>query len=555
MGSELRAPRWRRYRRRLGFFAMTVLLTGCAPSCIDLLTGTADTVAVLKGRDLLIEQSWLVRNDTVVWKKSSDSRPSYALLEAPTLIRVEAEGTGLIVITPDNVPAAERATDQGGSVSQEGSGSPISYSPPSAEFLGEDSFTYQACEYESGPGWTCAPATATVSVWDPALDAHGDQVDATAGLPLKIDADELVENDEFDLSGSIESIDTDGAEAIVSLPSTTSDDGADVTLAGSVITYDTPGKLGSDSFDYMLCVLDICDTATVDVEVLAAETDTGMIAVDDGGDGEFVTSWSDVLAIDLAHLIENDSYVDDDPATPTSLDAVSVEFSVTTAETEHGAIVHEATATGGARRVLYSPPSLFTGTDEFEYEVCFEGECDTATVEVTVVEPDDDDLLDGLGDLGGGGGGGDGDDDADNDGFDDDVDNCPDDFNPDQTDDDGDEIGAVCDPDDGDGGGFGSDADIIVTPGIFGPPDYAFQPNSLTVDAGTVSFNITNGTAAAHTLTIDDTTVDIAIGAGPGSTVSEDHTLDPGLYDFYCTIHDGTPDAMEGTIEVVDSGG
>lgn len=76
--------------------------------------------------------------------------------------------------------------------------------------------------------------------------------------------------------------------------------------------------------------------------------------------------------------------------------------------------------------------------------------------------------------------------------------------------------------------------------------DFAFDPDCLTARAAQ-SISIVNEDGADHTFTIDGTMVDVTIPAGEtfnGEPVSG--VLEPGTYDFHCTIHP----SMTGTITV-----
>jgi plastocyanin len=76
--------------------------------------------------------------------------------------------------------------------------------------------------------------------------------------------------------------------------------------------------------------------------------------------------------------------------------------------------------------------------------------------------------------------------------------------------------------------------------------DFAFEPGDLSAAAGdTIEF--TNEDDAPHTFTAQDAGIDEEVEAG-GSTSISLGDVEPGSYDFICTIH---PE-MKGTLEVTE---
>jgi plastocyanin len=72
---------------------------------------------------------------------------------------------------------------------------------------------------------------------------------------------------------------------------------------------------------------------------------------------------------------------------------------------------------------------------------------------------------------------------------------------------------------------------------------FAFEPATLTVDAGT-TVTVTNDDSAAHTWTADDGEFDVA-DLSPGDTGT--HTFDDaGSFAYHCEIHP----SMKGTVVV-----
>lgn len=74
----------------------------------------------------------------------------------------------------------------------------------------------------------------------------------------------------------------------------------------------------------------------------------------------------------------------------------------------------------------------------------------------------------------------------------------------------------------------------------------AFEPSDLSAAAGdTIEF--TNDDDAPHTFTADDAGIDESVDAGGSASISL-ADVEPGSYDFVCTIH---PE-MKGTLEVTE---
>jgi plastocyanin len=75
--------------------------------------------------------------------------------------------------------------------------------------------------------------------------------------------------------------------------------------------------------------------------------------------------------------------------------------------------------------------------------------------------------------------------------------------------------------------------------------DFAFDPNCFTASASQ-GITIVNQDDADHTFTIPDTQVDVPIAAGETFN-GESGAVEPGTYDFLCTIHP----TMTGQVTVV----
>lgn len=77
--------------------------------------------------------------------------------------------------------------------------------------------------------------------------------------------------------------------------------------------------------------------------------------------------------------------------------------------------------------------------------------------------------------------------------------------------------------------------------------EFAFDPSELSAPAGS-TIEFTNADEAPHTFTAEDAGLDVDVEAG-GSATIDLADVEPGTYDFLCTIH---PDTMTGTLEVTE---
>lgn len=94
--------------------------------------------------------------------------------------------------------------------------------------------------------------------------------------------------------------------------------------------------------------------------------------------------------------------------------------------------------------------------------------------------------------------------------------------------------------DEGDGGGdatgSGAQADLVTT-------GSRFEPDTVAVAAGGDTLTIENEDGIPHTFTLDDGSLDEALGPGDTITVDVDISEDAP---FHCTIHP----AMTGTLTI-----
>ncbi|MDC6406897.1 MULTISPECIES: Ig-like domain-containing protein [Maribacter] len=237
---------------------------------------------------------------------------------------------------------------------------------PEDGFNGTDSFEYTVCDTNGN----CDTATVTVTVGTPQmLDAVDDQVSTPQDTVVDID---VLAND-MNIPSDGELTVTQPTNGIVEI----NDGGTPEDITDDVLVY-TPedGFNGTDSFEYTVCDTEgNCDTATVNIMVGTPEM---LDAVDD----EVSTPQDTVIDIDV---LANDTGIPSDG-----------ELTVTEPSNGTVAIDDNGTPEDITDDVLiYTPDAGFNGTDSFEYTVCdTEGNCDTATVTITVGTPPILDLVD-----------------------------------------------------------------------------------------------------------------------------------------------------------------
>jgi uncharacterized cupredoxin-like copper-binding protein len=87
----------------------------------------------------------------------------------------------------------------------------------------------------------------------------------------------------------------------------------------------------------------------------------------------------------------------------------------------------------------------------------------------------------------------------------------------------------------------GADALTVVA------TEFSFDPSDITVPAGTpVAVTLDNQGVIEHDFTLEE--ADVLIHADPGTSTTEEITLDAGTYTLYCSIPGHRESGMEGTV-------
>ena len=231
-----------------------------------------------------------------------------------------------------------------GTVVVEGDGT-VTYTPD-ADFVGTDTFTYEACDATS-----CTTSTVTVEV-------GGDN-----SAPVAVADDVTVVEDEAVTFDPLRNdSDPDGDELTLTAITTPENGVVAIEDDGALTYVPDPDFSGSDSFVYTVCDDDgACDAATVSITVTPDGGDAP-IAIDD------VAQTRPDTTVDVA-VLDNDVDPDGDPLT----------LSAITVAPESG------TATIEGDQIRFVPEAGSTGEVSLSYEVCDDtGRCATADVRIVI---------------------------------------------------------------------------------------------------------------------------------------------------------------------------
>ncbi|SEM24582.1 gliding motility-associated C-terminal domain-containing protein [Maribacter orientalis] len=234
----------------------------------------------------------------------------------------------------------------------------VTYTPNDG-FEGSDSIDYTVCDSMDN----CDTATITITVGEPvALDVINDVVTTPIDTPIDI---AILDND-FGIPSDGTLILTEPSNGTAAI----NDGGTPDDISDDTVTY-TPNDVfeGIDSIDYTVCdSMDNCDTATITITV---GEPVALDVIDD-----VVTTQIDT-PIDVA-ILDNDFGIPSDGT-------------LTLTEPSNGIVTINDGGTPddiSDDTVTYTPNDGFEGTESFDYTVCDTmGNCDTATITITVGEP------------------------------------------------------------------------------------------------------------------------------------------------------------------------
>ena len=237
---------------------------------------------------------------------------------------------------------------------------------PNDGFEGTDSFDYTVCDTLGN----CDTATVSITVGEPiTLDV----IDDTASTPIDTPIEILILENDLGIPSDGDLTFTEPSNGTIAV----NDGGTPDDISDDTIIY-TPndGFEGTDSFDYTVCdTLGNCDTATVSITVGEPIT---LDVIDDTASTPIDTP------IEIL-ILENDLGI------PSDGDLAFTEPTNGTIEVNDGGTPDDISDD----TIIYTPNDGFEGTDSFDYTVCDTlGNCDTATVSITVGEPITLDVID-----------------------------------------------------------------------------------------------------------------------------------------------------------------
>jgi gliding motility-associated-like protein len=229
---------------------------------------------------------------------------------------------------------------------------------PNAGFAGTEKFTYQVCDNQTPA--LCAQAEVTITVINPSAInnppvANEDSYYGKADSPVK---GNVLTND-WDPEGNLN-------PTSVALVGTAPANGTLTLNPDGTFTFvPSAGFTGKVSFTYKVCdtgVPSLCDDAIVTIDILSKNSANTTFAIDDSYIGNQNTTLTGNLLLNDYDLEGNLQTISTTP--------VSVPL--------HGKLVLNANGT-----FSYTPDPLYSGTDQFIYQVCDNGvpqACDKATV-------------------------------------------------------------------------------------------------------------------------------------------------------------------------------
>lgn len=253
-------------------------------------------------------------------------------------------GVGLMV----SLPLINEPTN--GTVNQNADGT-FTYTP-NADFVGTDSYTYEACNADD-----CGEATVTITV------------QSSSNPPIAVDDTYTVDEGTAYMNNVfINDTEPDGDPITITIVTFPNNGALQMNTTGGFTYVPGGGFTGSDSFVYELCDTDgLCDQATVTLNVM--EVNNPPLAVDD--------TYNILVGETLDdNLLDNDSDPEGGILTLTT---------TTIAGPQMGIVTLNANGTFN-----YMSPPNFVGTDQFTYEVCDDaGNCSQAIVTINITIAND----------------------------------------------------------------------------------------------------------------------------------------------------------------------
>ncbi|MEP2279008.1 Ig-like domain-containing protein [Maribacter sp.] len=231
---------------------------------------------------------------------------------------------------------------------------------PNDGFEGTEIIEYTVCDAEGN----CDTATITITVGDPVvLDVVDDTVSTPIDTPIEIN---ILDND-FGIPTDGTLTVTEPSNGVVEI----NDGGTPDDISDDTITYiPNDGFEGTEIIEYTVCDAEgNCDTATITIIV---------------GDPVALDVVDDSVSTLVDTPIEID-ILDNDFGIPTDGTLTVTDPSNGTIEVNDGGTPDDISDD----TIIYTPNEGFEGTETIEYTVCDSlGNCDTATVEILVVDND-----------------------------------------------------------------------------------------------------------------------------------------------------------------------
>lgn len=240
------------------------------------------------------------------------------------------------------------------------SGNRITYLP-NFNYVGSDSLTYVICDTSS----RCDTAIAVVII----LNANNAPVavDDNYTVPPNITSTLPVNSNDYDPDGDA-----------LSITMLTSPTNGTASVNGTQVDYSpTASFFGTDSFVYVICDSNLCDTATVYIVVTGSNLPPA--ATDDN------YTYNDTLSAAFLDVLANDNDPENNLLTLTQV-----------LDMDANNNLGNMSIDSATNSLVFSRNSISCGTETFEYVVCDYSLCDTGTLTITITCPEDVFLTEGF---------------------------------------------------------------------------------------------------------------------------------------------------------------